>query len=84
MKKIYIIEIEHVSYYRDETVTWYSVLPTFFLTREDAVQAKKDEMEAKKRTSCESEIIGSRVYMYRKNVLIDTYAYGVTELNAAE
>ncbi len=84
MKKIYIIEIEHVSYYKDETITWCSVLPEFFLTRESAVQAKKDEMEAKKKTSCESEIIGSRVYVYRKNVLIDTYAYGVTELSSAE
>lgn len=88
MKKIYIIETEQVTYYKGRTtMTWNAVLPKFYTTREAAEQEIAKQMEGvQSRTSNKCVIKGSRVLVFGKDALAaeKSFAYRVTELNAAE
>lgn len=87
MKKIYIIETEHVTYYKGQsTMTWNAVLPKFYTTRETAEQEIAKQMAGvQDRTSNKCVIKGSRVFVFGKDGRAEqSFAYRVTELSNAE
>lgn len=82
MEKIYIIETEHVTYYRNaEKVTWHSVLPKFYTTKEAAeaeIEHQIEHVERNTRQKCKRA--WNRIYVGNDR----SVAYRITELNASE
>lgn len=82
MEKIYIIETEQVTYYKNtsENLTWRSVLPKFYTTKEAAeseIKRLMDDVERNTREECKRA--RNRIYVGNRS-----FAYRITELNAAE
>ena len=82
MEKIYIIETEQVTYYKGQaTYTWNAVLPKFYTTYKSAeaeIKRLMDGVERNTREECKRA--RNRIYVGNDR----SFAYRITELNAAE
>lgn len=82
MEKIYIIETEQHTYHKNtsEKLTWRSVLPKFYTTKEAAeaeIENQIEQVEHNTRQECKR--VRNRIYVGNRS-----FAYRITELNAAE
>ena len=82
MEKIYIIETEQVTYYKNaENITWHSVLPKLYTTKEAAEAENEHQIEyVERNTRQECKRARNRIYVGNDR----SFAYRITELNASE
>ena len=82
MEKIYIIETEQVTYYKNaENITWHAALPKFY-TRKEAAEAEIEHQieHVERNTRQECKRARNRIYVGNDR----SFAYRITELNASE